>query len=116
MPKVSIDLEKIRQVVIILLDNAIKYSPEGSEIKIKLAQREKELFYSNTDQGVGIPKEQQEKIFSRFFRADNVSQKPGTGLGLYLAKGLVEAHGGKIWFESEENKGTTFCFTLPFNI
>jgi len=126
MPKISVDLEKIRQVVIILLDNAIKYSPEGSEIKIKLEQRGQELFYSNADQGVGIPKEQQEKIFSRFFRADNVKQKPGTGLGLYLAKGLVEAHGGKIWFssesgsasggESEENKGTTFCFTIPFNI
>ncbi|MBU4370192.1 PAS domain S-box protein, partial [Patescibacteria group bacterium] len=120
MPKISIDLEKIRQVVIILLDNAIKYSPEGSEIKIKFEQRGKELFYSNADQGVGIPKGQQEKIFSRFFRADNVSQKPGTGLGLYLAKGLIEAHGGKIWFsseggsgESEENKGTTFFFTLP---
>ena len=116
LQKVSIDTEKIRQVVIIFLDNAIKYSPEGSEIQIKIEQRDKELVYSNKDQGVGIPKAQQEKIFSRFFRADNVSQKPGTGLGLYLAKGLVEAHGGKVWFESEEGKGTTFYFTLPFNI
>ncbi len=113
LPKVDVDPEKIRQVVIILLDNAIKYSPEGSEIKIKIEQKDKEILYSTSDQGVGVPKKQQEKVFSRFFRADNVSQKPGTGLGLYLAKGLVEAHGGKIWFESEEDKGTTFYFTLP---
>ena len=113
LPKVKIDPEKIRQVIIILLDNAIKYSPENSEIKIKIEHSDEKLVYSTKDQGVGIPKKEQEKIFKRFFRAENVSQKPGTGLGLYLAKGLVEAHGGKIWFESEENKGTTFFFTLP---
>lgn len=112
-PKVDIDPEKIRQVIIILLDNAIKYSPQGSEIKLKIEQRDHEIVYSTADSGVGIPKKQQEKIFSRFFRAENVSQKPGTGLGLYLAKGLIEASSGKIWFESEEGKGTTFLFTLP---
>ncbi|MDD5625856.1 MAG: ATP-binding protein [Patescibacteria group bacterium] len=115
LPKVNIDSEKIRQVIIILLDNAIKYSPDNSEIKIKIEQKGEEILYQTSDQGVGIPKLQQEKIFSRFFRADNVSQKPGTGLGLYLAKGLVEVSGGKIWFESEENKGTTFYFTLPIS-
>lgn len=112
--KVSIDPEKIRQVIIILLDNAIKYSPEGAEIKLKLEKQDQGLIYSTADSGLGIPKKQQEKIFSRFFRADNVSQKPGTGLGLYMAKGLIEASGGKIWFESVEKKGTTFFFTLPF--
>lgn len=113
LPKVEVDPEKIRQVIIILFDNAIKYSPKGKEITLRLELRDKEILYSTSDQGVGIPKDQQKKIFSRFFRADNVSQKPGTGLGLYLAKGLVEASGGKIWFESEEGKGTTFFFTLP---
>ncbi|MDA2922837.1 ATP-binding protein [Patescibacteria group bacterium AH-259-L07] len=113
LPKVTIDPEKIRQVIIILLDNAIKYSPEGSEIKLKIEQHDHEIVYSTADSGVGIPKKQEEKIFSRFFRAENVSQKPGTGLGLYLAKGLIEASGGKIWFDSVEGKGTTFFFTLP---
>ncbi|GEM_PF-1017458 len=114
LPQIEVDPEKIRQVIIILLDNALKYSPEGKEIKLTLGEREGEIVYSVQDQGVGIPQKQQEKIFTRFFRAENVSQKPGTGLGLYLAKGLVEAHNGKIWFESEENKGTTFFFTLPY--
>lgn len=113
LAKVNIDEEKIRQVIIILLDNAIKYSPEGSEIKIKVEQRGEEILYQTKDRGVGIPKNQQNQIFTRFFRADNVSQKPGTGLGLFLAKGLVEACNGKIWFESEEEKGAVFYFTLP---
>jgi len=113
LPKVEIDREKIRQVIIILLDNAIKYSPKGKKIQIKLSHQDETILFSIKDEGIGIPVSQQKEVFTKFFRAENISEETGTGLGLYLAQGLVRAHGGKIWFESEEGKGTTFYFTLP---
>lgn len=81
-----------------------------------LKKNNKSIIISIKDSGVGIPKEEQTKVFTRFFRGYNISTiaTEGTGLGLYIAKCIVEAHGGKIWFESEENKGSVFYFSLPF--
>ena len=116
MPEVKVDKEKMSLVVQNLLENAVKYSKEGSEIKIILENKGSEALFKIIDKGVGIPKNQQERIFTKFFRGDNVValETEGSGLGLYTTKNIVEAHKGKIWFESEENKGTTFYFTVPF--
>ncbi|MFA6131698.1 MAG: PAS domain S-box protein [Patescibacteria group bacterium] len=111
---VSIDREKISQVFQNIVSNAIKYSPEKSIIKVDCELKEKEVVFSCSDHGVGIPKHQQNKVFQRFFRADNImGTETGTGLGLYIAKNIVERHKGKIWFKSIEGKGTTFYVLLP---
>jgi len=114
--KLSIDENKIQQVFQNLISNAIKYSKNKGSVEIGYERKKKDeaIFYVK-DYGLGIPKEQQKKVFEKFFRADNVVTlyTDGTGLGLYIAKAIVEAHGGRIWFESSENKGTTFYFALP---
>jgi signal transduction histidine kinase len=112
----SIDELKMRQVFQNLVNNAIKYSRENTTIEVGCDQTKKdEVTFYVRDHGVGIPQKQQVQVFNKFFRAENVMtlHTDGTGLGLYIAKAIVEAHHGKIWFESEENKGTTFFFTLP---
>lgn len=115
LPKVSIDVIKLKQVIENILTNAIKYSGGKGRAIISLEDREKEVIFSCKDNGVGIPADEQEAIFTKFFRARNILRKDatGSGLGLYLARVMVTAHGGKIWFESEENKGTTVFFTIP---
>ncbi len=115
-PKVRGDAEKIRAVFQNLLDNAIKYSKPSGHIKISLLlHSQKEVLVEVKDDGIGIPKEQQQNIFNRFFRAQNAVklETDGSGLGLFIVKNIVERHGGKIAFESEEGKGVTFSFTLP---
>lgn len=116
-PKVRIDKEKIGVVIQNLLENAVKYTEPGGKIKITLDNDEKNVIFKIEDSGVGIPKSQQDRIFTKFFRAENVTrmETDGTGLGLYTIKNIVRAHKGQIWFESEENKGTTFYFTIPIN-
>lgn len=116
MPEVKVDKEKMGLAVQNLLENAVKYSKEGSEIKIILENKGDEALFKIIDKGVGIPENQQNRIFTKFFRGDNViaMETEGSGLGLYTTKNIVEAHKGKIWFESEENKGTAFFFTVPF--
>jgi PAS domain S-box-containing protein len=115
LPKVKVDLEKIKLAIDNLVDNALKYTPVGGKAIISLKKSEKEICFQIKDTGVGIPKNQQDRIFSKFFRASNIKrmQSEGTGLGLFIAKNIIEAHKGKIWFESEEKKGSTFYFTLP---
>jgi signal transduction histidine kinase len=117
LPEVYIDKGKIRFVLQNLFDNAIKYSQSNGDITVRLTPHRggKFIRFSVKDDGIGIPLYQQERIFSKFFRGDNAIMKdiPGSGLGLYIAKSIVERHGGKIWFESEENLGTTFYFTTP---
>ena len=110
----TIDSIKIQQVLQNLLFNAIKFSHENGIIDISCNKEKKQLVCSIRDRGIGIPAQQQARIFEKFFRADNsVDAGGGTGLGLFIAKSVVEAHGGKIWFESEEGKGTTFFLSLP---
>lgn len=112
---ILIDGEKIRQVFQNFISNAVKYSPAKSTIIVNCHENEENYIFSVKDQGLGIPKDQQARIFEKFFRASNVilTEAEGTGLGLYIAKSIVEGHGGKIWFESVDKKGTTFYFSLP---
>lgn len=115
LDKVSADKIKLRRVIENLLSNAIRYTPRGGKVELKLKDAGKNIECSVADSGVGIPQDQQESVFSKFFRATNVTkiQPDGTGLGLFIARALIEAHGGKIWFESAENLGTTFFFSIP---
>lgn len=117
LPRAVVDVEKIRLVIENLLDNAVRYTPPGGRVTISLryVEKEKEIEFSIKDTGVGIPGDQQERVFTKFFRGVNVMrmETEGTGLGLFISKNIIEAHGGKIWFESEEGEGTTFYFTLP---
>ncbi|MDD2656590.1 MAG: PAS domain S-box protein [Patescibacteria group bacterium] len=114
--KLNLDQKLIRMVIQNLITNAVKYTPDKGQIKIEIQKNEKELVMSVKDNGYGIPKNQQDNIFTKMFRADNVKLKDttGTGLGLYIVKSIIEqSAGGKIWFDSIENKGTTFYFTIP---
>ncbi len=115
LPKVMLDIEKIELAIKNLLDNAIAYTQPGGRITIFLDYNKKKIKFSIQDSGIGISKEQQKRIFSKFFRGTNAirAETDGTGLGLFIVKNIIESHGGEVWFESEENKGTTFHFTLP---
>jgi PAS domain S-box-containing protein len=112
----DIDSGRIEQVLTNLIGNAIKYSPQGGPIIITLCEEAAGMVkISVADRGIGIPKAQQAQIFGRFMRADNAQAWgiSGTGLGLYICRELVERHGGQLWFESEEDRGSTFFLTLP---
>jgi signal transduction histidine kinase len=116
LPQVNADPERIRAVFQNLLENAIKYSKTGGTISLSAKRGDTGMITIGIkDDGIGIPKEQQKNIFSRFFRATNAIQAEtdGSGLGLYIVKNIVERHGGKIWFESSENEGVAFYITLP---
>ncbi|MFC4024211.1 cell wall metabolism sensor histidine kinase WalK [Oceanobacillus longus] len=112
---VWMDKDKMTQVLDNIISNAIKYSPDGGEIRMKLDIKRHYLLVSIEDQGMGIAYDKLEKIFERFYRADKARTRKlgGTGLGLAITKELVEAHHGKIWAKSKEGKGTTILFTLP---
>jgi two-component system, OmpR family, sensor histidine kinase VicK len=112
---VEADEDKLTQVLDNIISNALKYSPEGGQITFKVEEQEEQILVSISDQGVGIPKENIDKIFERFYRVDKARTRKlgGTGLGLAIAKEMVKAHGGDIWAKSVEGKGTTIFFTLP---
>lgn len=115
LPKVKMDPLKLRMVAENLIDNAIKYTPPGGKVEIVFKYYRNVIEFVVSDSGVGIPKDQLPQLFSKFFRAKNVMrmQTDGTGLGLFIAKKIVEKHGGMIWAESEEGKGTQMHFSLP---
>lgn len=132
LPRVNIDRRKMEQLMTNLLGNAMKYSPQGGEIEVSVRQvRENEeideasgepylatppsLIVSVTDAGIGIPEEDWDKIFHKFYRVDNrlTRATSGAGLGLYICKIIVEAHGGHIWTESKPGEGSTFRFSIP---
>jgi PAS domain S-box-containing protein len=112
LPHVAVDSHRIGQVVSNLVSNAIKFTPQEGAIRISSHQRDREIVVSVADTGPGIPQEYLSKIFDRFWRAPGTKEK-GSGLGLSIAKGIVQAHGGTIWAESQLGKGSSFFFTLP---
>ncbi len=114
---VPFDKEKIRVVIQNLIENAIKYSRPGDKIFVTVNSTDTDVVVSVKDTGIGIPKEEQEKIFQKFFRATNAKSKEeiGSGLGLYTTKTIIEQHGGKLWFESTEGEGTQFHVSLPLH-
>jgi PAS domain S-box-containing protein len=115
LKKINVDPELINEVFSNLISNSIKYSRDNGQLAIALKEDVDNVLSQISDTGLGIPKDQQDKIFSKFFRAENVilEDTDGTGLGLYIVKAIIESSGGKIWFESQENQGTTFWFSLP---
>lgn len=115
LPRAWADKEKIDMVIQNLLDNAVRYTAGGGTITITLSAEKEALYWSIADQGAGIPASQQPYIFQKFFRGENGRPRDthGSGVGLYIAKAIVEASGGTIGFQSQEGKGTMFWFMLP---
>jgi two-component system phosphate regulon sensor histidine kinase PhoR len=113
LPLVMADRDRIRQVVVNLLHNAIKFSKQGGSVMVAARAEYRSVVVTVTDTGIGISKDDLPHVFERFFKADKARSGEGTGLGLAIAKHIVQAHGGSIWVESEEGKGATFGFRLP---
>ncbi len=120
LPSIAVDPIKLSMAIENLLDNALKYTPKGGQVTVdiiddKINSAEKVLEIDVSDNGIGIPKDEQAKIFGRFFRSSNAGKiaAHGSGLGLFIVKDIIEKHGGKIWFDSEEGKGTKFHLTIP---
>jgi len=115
VPQLLLDENKIQQVIMNFCDNAIYYSKDNTKIKVGLVAKKGYVEFTVKDTGIGVPEEEQEQLFNKFFRATNArKQRPdGTGVGLFLAKKVIDAHDGKIIFESKEGKGSTFGFRIP---
>lgn len=117
LPHVIIDPRRLSLALTNLLENSIRYNVENGEVTVKVDKMQDKPYVvvSVKDTGIGVPPEAMEKLFNKFYRADNAlkRQTEGSGLGLYIAKGIVNAHGGQIWAESELNRGTTISFALP---
>ncbi len=114
IPKIKLDAEKIRAVVQNILENAVKYTPAGGVVSIEVIKSASEVEVRIKDNGIGIPLDQQQNLFTKFFRAQNAVKTvtDGTGLGLFIAKNIIDRHGGRMWCESNEGQGSTFVFTL----
>lgn len=117
LPKIMADPKLLSIVLENLTTNAVKYTPEAGRVVLQIARRAEQIRITVRDTGYGIPESAQDHIFTKMFRAENARQQSpdGNGLGLYICKAIIEASGGKIWFESQENRGTTFHVTLPIN-
>lgn len=109
------DRDRIEQVLVNLIHNAIKFTPPGGRVKILTRAEGHNILISVADTGIGISSEDLPRIFERFYKADKSRSGGGTGIGLAIAKHIVEAHGGRIWAESAESKGSTFSFSLPLD-
>lgn len=116
-PEIVLDENKIRQVIMNMIDNAIYYTPKGGAVNIELYATDKDVIFKVKDNGIGVPKADQHKLFTKFYRAENAqrARPDGTGIGMFLAKKIIVAQGGAILFESQENKGSTFGFSFPLS-
>jgi signal transduction histidine kinase len=111
----EVDPDRFHDLMVILLDNAVKYSPSGSVVEIDLEERQEAVHVSVMDRGIGVPPEHHDKLFRRFYQVEEAQyhSTPGLGLGLFLASQIVESHGGRIWYEPRDGGGSVFRFTLP---
>jgi signal transduction histidine kinase len=113
LPVVHGDSVRLQHIIKNLLDNAVKYSPQGGPIRVFVKNEKDDLVIAVSDTGIGISKADQDKLFKAHERVGNKTAFKGTGIGLLVCRKLVETHGGKIWVESELGKGSTFFFTIP---
>ena len=113
---VELDTDKFTQVIDNIMNNAIKYSPDGGVITCRMLESNHKVILSISDQGLGIPRKDLRRVFDRFFRVDKARSRAqgGTGLGLAISKEVIEMHQGKIWVDSVEGKGSTFYISLPY--
>jgi signal transduction histidine kinase len=115
LPHAEADPDRLRQVLVNLIDNAVKYSPNGGRIRVRIERIGRDVSFNVSDEGLGIPEAERDRVFDRFYRLDpNMSRGVGgTGLGLYICRELVHRMHGRIWVEPNDGRGTTFVFTLP---
>jgi signal transduction histidine kinase len=115
VPLVDADRDKVRQVLVNLVENAIKYSPDGGRVEVGVESQEENVLFHVRDEGLGIPEDEQGRVFEKFYRVDPQMTRGvgGTGLGLYICNELVSRMGGHIWLESNPGEGSTFLFELP---
>jgi two-component system phosphate regulon sensor histidine kinase PhoR len=113
LPSVKVDRGRIEQVLVNILHNAVKFTPAGGRIQAEVQGSDGGVIFSIRDTGPGIPEEDLERIFERFYKRDKARSGGGTGLGLSVAKRIVEAHGGRIWAESQPGAGSVFYFYIP---
>jgi two-component system phosphate regulon sensor histidine kinase PhoR len=114
LPSIPADKDRVRQVIANLIHNAIKFTPPGGRITVTSRVLEDSVVVNIADTGIGIPREDLGRVFERFYKGDKARTREGTGMGLAIAKHVVEAHGGSIWVRSQEGNGSTFSFSLPF--
>ncbi len=115
LPNIRADKSRLEQVLVNLIHNAVKFTKPGGEISVETASTVGGVRFAVRDSGVGIPAESLSRIFERFYRVDKSRTGSGTGLGLSISKHIIEAHGGKIWAESDERRGSVFYFVIPLN-
>jgi signal transduction histidine kinase len=115
LPPVLADAERVHQVLFNLLDNAVRFTPQGGHVTISATRRDGSVDVAVRDTGPGIPREHLPRLFDRFYRVDTARSRDdgGTGIGLAIARSVIDAHGGRIWAESELGRGSTFTFELP---
>jgi two-component system phosphate regulon sensor histidine kinase PhoR len=115
---IKLDVDRIKQVIINYINNAIKYSPNGSDIIIVTSKDDKKFTVAVEDKGIGIPEVAMKKVFDKFYRVSSsqTTKIPGTGLGLAICKRIVELHQGKVWLKSKEGEGSTFGFDIPLSV
>lgn len=113
LPEMAVDIGRIEQVILNLLQNAIKFTPPGGTLTIRAWREKNTVYVAVKDTGVGIPEAEQARLFERFYKSDKARRSEGTGLGLAIAQNIVRLHGGRIWVESTPGEGAEFIFTLP---